>query len=188
MVAALIAGSLEGAATLPRRAPMTRSAQTPRWQFLYVAIAPAHAERQVPYLAAPILGRLVEPLCLQPLPVTCTPGLFARISPAIPQHHMKRSPGACGEVVNRCLTPIGSARKSLMCFIRPQTSVSSPARSNRASCIASHRFVLTLSPGFRGIIDGATMPHLRQLPIQTIPRGSGFIAEVQPRRDASQGR
>src|SRR6202008_1415039 len=35
-------------------------------------------------------------------------------------------------------------------------SVSSPARSSRARCIASRRFVFTRSPGLRGIIDGAT--------------------------------
>ena len=40
------------------------------------------------------------------------------------------------------------------------TSVSSSARSSLASFSASRRFVLTRSPGRRGVIDGATTRQL----------------------------
>jgi len=33
-----------------------------------------------------LLRRMIEPLCLQPLAVPCTPGLLARVAPPIPQH------------------------------------------------------------------------------------------------------
>lgn len=92
---------------------MTRSAQTPRWQFLYVAIAPAHAERQVPYLAAPIVGQAGRTA----VPAAIAGNVHSRSFCPDKSGHtaasMKRSPGACGEGRQPLPHAIGSARESL---------------------------------------------------------------------------
>src|SRR3954463_5341778 len=48
------------------------------------------------------------------------------------------------------------SRKASWASSGTHTGVSSPARNNRASEIASRRLVLTRTPGLRGISDGAT--------------------------------
>src|SRR5579883_1333760 len=65
-----------------------------------------------------------------------------------------------------------------------QTAVSSPARCSLASITASRRSVLTRSPAFIGISEGATTmqscPSSRQLPMQAITAGAGLVAKAQP--------
>ncbi|KAG0161884.1 hypothetical protein DFQ30_005043, partial [Apophysomyces sp. BC1015] len=63
-----------------------------------------------------------------------------------------------------------------------RTADRSPARSERTSFTASRRSVLTRSPGFFGINDGAVEPLLPQLSVKSITTRACLVDEADAAR------
>jgi putative transposase len=81
----------------------------------------------------------------------------------VPGQHLHRTPVAQEEVFIKAYASVGEARGGISRWLAFYNDVRlhqafgyRTPHSRRASCRASRRFILTLSPGLRGISDGAT--------------------------------